>query len=81
MTDFSHENAISQLALAELRSKDHSDYRLSYRVYGLIRMRNVAKIDQAPYRFRGCLYSTIVHTAETDANNHWNNVGTIYEAE
>ena len=80
LTGFSPENAVSQLALAELRSKEYtySPELLSNRVYTLIKMRNEANIDYPPYRFRECLHSTMVLTTETDAKNPWNNAGRIY---
>jgi len=78
LTDFSPENAISQLALAELRSKQPGDPEiLSNRVYNLLRMRKEARIDQAPYRFQERLSAIVTYTG-TDPKNPWNNCGQIY---
>ena len=72
LKDFNPEDAISQLILAELWSKEPNsadkigDERLSFIAYSLIRMRHEAKIDRVPYSFQENFHSALTQLGVTE---------------
>jgi hypothetical protein len=63
LRDFDLIDAISQLLLAEIRSKKQHNIKskiLSLTVYAIIDLRSQNKSDQAPYPFRECLQTSVL---------------------